>query len=231
MSCSAGIYEKRERVLFTGLVEEIGTVRSVEPGPQGARLNVAAREVLDGTSLGDSIAVNGVCLTVVELQPAALVAEVMLETLRVTNLGSLRAGDKVNLERALQLGGRLGGHLVSGHIDAVGEITARRKVGIAWELTVSIPLGLERYVAPKGSVALDGTSLTVITIRGNQFVVGLIPHTAQNTVLGAKEPGAKVNVEVDLLSRYLERLLASAEPEQPRSGITLESLTSHGFIK
>lgn len=217
--------------MFTGLIEEIGAVQRIERSSQAARLTIAARKVLTGTRLGDSIAVNGACLTVVELQPAALVAEVMAETLRVTTLGSLRAGDRVNLERALQLGDRLGGHLVSGHVDAVGEITARHKAGIAWELTVLVPNGLERYMVPKGSVALDGTSLTVITLLGNQVVVGLIPHTAQSTILGTKEPGDKVNIEVDLLARYLERLLVPLEVKQPRNGLTLELLASHGFIK
>lgn len=217
--------------MFTGLVEEIGTVRRIEKGSQGARLTVAAREVLDGTRIGDSIAVNGACLTVVELQASALVAEVMPETLRVTNLGYLQAGDRVNLERALQLGQRLGGHLVSGHIDAVVEITSRRKVGIAWELTLAVPAGLERYIVPKGSVCLDGTSLTVISQQGNEFVVGIIPHTAQKTILGTKEPGAKVNLEVDLVARYLEKLLNPAPAQQPRSGLSLELLEAQGFLK
>lgn len=217
--------------MFTGLVEEIGTVRRIVTSSQGARITVAARKVLEGSRTGDSIAVNGVCLTVVELQTSALVAEVMAETLRVTNLGYLQAGDRVNLERALQLGQRLGGHLVSGHIDAVAEITARRKVGIAWELTLAIPAGLERYITPKGSVCLDGTSLTVISQQGNELVVGLIPHTAHNTVLGEKGPGARVNLEVDLLARYLEKLLAPAPAQQSRSGLSLEVLVAQGFLK
>lgn len=217
--------------MFTGLVEEIGTVHRIETSSEGARLTIAARKVLEGSRLGDSIAVNGVCLTVVDLQASALVAEVMAETLRVTNLGNLQAGDRVNLERALQLGQRLGGHLVSGHIDAVAEITARRKVGIAWELTLAIPAGLERYIAPKGSVCLDGTSLTVITQKGNELVVGLIPHTARNTILGAKGPGARVNLEVDLLARYLEKLLAPAPARQPRSGLNLELLAAQGYLE
>ncbi len=217
--------------MFTGLVEEIGTVRSVKSDPQGARLGIAAREVLEGTRLGDSIAVNGVCLTVVELQPTAITAEVMHETLKVSNLSFLRVGDKVNLERALRLDARLGGHLVSGHIDAVGEIIAKRKIGIAWELTVSVPAELGRYIAPKGSITLDGTSLTVISSQEGQLVVGLIPHTAQNTILGIKDPGAKVNIEVDLLARYLERLLTSSKPEQSQGSITWESLASYGYLK
>ncbi|GEA15098.1 MAG: riboflavin synthase [Moorella sp. (in: firmicutes)] len=216
--------------MFTGLVEEIGVVRRVETVGQGARLTIAARKVLSGTRRGDSIAVNGACLTVVELTPAALVAEVMAETLRVTTLGSLKAGDQVNLERALQLGERLGGHLVSGHVDGVGEIKTKRQTGIAWELAVAVPPGLERYIAPKGSLALDGTSLTVITVDGNMVTVGIIPHTARHTILGTKGPGDKVNIEVDLLARYLERLLTGPQEETGRKGLTVEFLAANGFI-
>lgn len=216
--------------MFTGLIEEIGTVRRVEPRPQGARLTIAASGVLDGTRCGDSIAVNGACLTVVDLKAGALVAEVMAETLKVTTLGSLKAGDKVNLERALQLGGRLGGHLVSGHVDGVGEIKMKRRAGIAWELVVEVPPGLERYIAPKGSLALDGTSLTVITAERNLVTVGIIPHTARNTILGSKGPGDGVNVEVDLLARYLEKLLTRPQETPVQNGLTFEFLADNGFI-
>nr|WP_277998845.1 riboflavin synthase [Moorella sulfitireducens] len=212
------------------MVEEIGVVRRVEAVALGARLTIAAREVLAGTRRGDSIAVNGACLTVVDLTPAALVAEVMAETLRVTTLGSLKPGDRVNLERALQLGERLGGHLVSGHVDGVGEIKTKRQAGIAWELEVVVPPGLERYIVPKGSLALDGTSLTVITAEGSMVTVGLIPHTARHTILGAKGPGDRVNVEVDLLARYLERLLTRPREEKGREGLTVEFLAANGFI-
>ncbi|MDN5344970.1 MAG: riboflavin synthase [Clostridia bacterium] len=216
--------------MFTGLVEEIGRVERVEVKPRGASLTIAATRVLEGTRIGDSIAVNGACLTVVALKPAALVAEVMAETLRVTTLGSLKAGDRVNLERALRLGDRLGGHLVSGHIDGVGEIKGRRQAGIAWELVVTVPPGLERYIAPKGSLALDGTSLTVIAVEGSLVTVGIIPHTAGHTILGWKGPGDRVNIEVDLLARYLERLLKGPAEEPPRDGLTLEFLAANGFV-
>jgi len=216
--------------LFTGLIEAVGTVERIEPRPQGARLTVATREVLDGTSKGDSIAVNGACLTVVELKPTALVAEVMAATLRVTTLGSLRTGDRVNLERALQMGARLGGHLVSGHVDGVGEIKARRQEGIAIELEIAVPAGLERYIAPKGSLALDGTSLTVISVNGNLVTVGLIPHTAGHTVLGSRGAGDRVNIEVDMLARYLERLLSSPSEDRVDSGLTTAFLAAHGYM-
>lgn len=215
--------------MFTGIIEEIGRVRNLEIGGQGARLTLGARKVLEGTKIGDSIAVNGVCLTVVELLPEGFTVEVMAETLRVTNLGRLLPGEGVNLERALRLGDRLGGHLVSGHVDGVVRILERRKVGIAEEITLSLPESLSRYVVPKGSVALDGTSLTVIESGGDRFRVGLIPHTLQETVLGFKREGAEINIEVDLLARYLERLLYSRETGQ-REGLSWEFLASHGFI-
>ncbi|MBC7325813.1 MAG: riboflavin synthase, partial [Moorella sp. (in: Bacteria)] len=136
----------------------------------------------------------------------------------------------VNLERALQLGGRLGGHLVSGHVDGVGEIKMKRRAGIAWELVVEVPAGLERYIAPKGSLALDGTSLTVITAERNLVTVGIIPHTARNTILGNKGPGDEVNVEVDLLARYLEKLLARPQETPLQKGLTFEFLADNGYI-
>ena len=218
--------------MFTGLVEEMGSLQACESYRGGARLVVSAGQALTGgLKEGDSIAVNGVCLTVSEITGKSFSAVVMPETLRKSNLGAALPGDPLNLERALPLGGRLGGHLVSGHIDAVAEITARRKVGIAWELTLAIPAELERYIAPKGSVCLDGTSLTVITQQGNELVVGLIPHTAHNTILGAKGPGARVNLEVDLLARYLEKLLAPAPAQEPRSGLNLELLAAQGYLE
>lgn len=215
--------------MFTGIIEEIGRVRNLEIGGQGARLTLGARKVLEGTKIGDSIAVNGVCLTIVELLPEGFTVEVMAETLRVTNLGRLLPGEGVNLERALRLGDRLGGHLVSGHVDGVVRILERRKVGIAEEIILSLPESLSRYVVPKGSVALDGTSLTVIESGGDSFRVGLIPHTLEVTVLGSKREGAEVNIEVDLLARYLEGLLGSRVRDQ-QEGLTWEFLASHGFI-
>ncbi|MGI9952346.1 riboflavin synthase [Moorellaceae bacterium AZ2] len=215
--------------MFTGIVEEIGKVRDLEVRGEGARLVLGAQKVLAGTKIGDSMAVNGVCLTVVELLADGLVVEMMAETLRVTNLGRLRPGEGVNLERALRLGDRLGGHLVSGHVDGVVRILERRKVGIAEEIVLNLPQNLSPYVVPKGSVALDGTSLTVITCSGDSFSVGLIPHTLKETVLGFKRIGDEVNIEVDWLARYLERLLQARTLERPE-GLSLEFLSRHGFI-
>lgn len=215
--------------MFTGLVEEIGRVRRLEIGGQGAKLTVEARKVLEGTGIGDSIAVNGACLTVVEVLPYGFTVEIMAETLRVTNLGRLAPGDEVNLERALRWGDRLGGHLVSGHVDGVVRILERRRVGLALEMVFSLPQELRPYVVPKGSVALDGTSLTVIANYGDRFSVGLIPHTLQATVLGRKKEGDEVNLEVDLLARYLEGLLRAGRGER-EGGLTWNLLAEHGFL-
>ncbi|MDK2821082.1 MAG: riboflavin synthase [Clostridia bacterium] len=219
--------------MFTGLIEEIGVINRIDRNSHGANLTISAREILDGTRIGDSIAVNGVCLTVVRLMSNAFIAEAMAETLKLTTLDFLRIGDRVNLERALQIGQRLGGHLVSGHVDGIGELIERRKVGFAWEITLTVPNGLERYIAKKGSLTLDGTSLTVIDVEGNKVKVGLIPHTAEVTILGDKRPGDKVNIEVDLLARYLEKLFLDngVKGTNNNQGLTLEFLASKGFIK
>jgi riboflavin synthase len=186
--------------MFTGIVEELGSVVSRD----GARLRIAARTVLDGAAVGDSTAVNGCCLTVVALDPDAgwWEADVSDETYARTNLGTLRAGDPVNLERPVRLEDRLGGHLVQGHVDAVGEI-----VSPAPDLRVRMPAPLLRYVVEKGSITVDGISLTVVEPLADGFTVALIPHTTAVTTLGAKGPGDEVNLEVDVIAKYAERLL------------------------
>ncbi|HBT46362.1 MAG TPA: riboflavin synthase [Peptococcaceae bacterium] len=215
--------------MFTGIIEEIGTVRNLKLEGENARLVIGARKVLEGTQIGDSVAVNGVCLTVVELLDDGLAVEMMAETLRVTNLGRLRPGEGVNLERALRLGDRLGGHLVSGHVDGVVRILSRRRVGTAEELELELPPNVRPYVVPKGSVALDGTSLTVIARRGDSFSVGLIPHTLRETVLGRKRVGDEVNMEVDWLARYLEGLLRARDSEGS-AGLNMDFLARYGFV-
>ena len=190
------------RRLFTGIVEEVGRVRAVEAEPGLTRLRLEAGTVLDGLGVGDSIAVNGACLTVVEHDAETFLFQAGPETLRRTNLGELKEGDRVNLERSLRFGDRLGGHLVQGHVDAVGEVAAA-----APELLVVAPH--TRYLVEKGSVAVDGVSLTVVDVGDDGFTVAVIPHTASATTLGRRRPGDRVNLEFDLVAKYVERLTES----------------------
>ena len=225
--------------MFTGIIEEIGTVRSIRGGGSGVVLDIEASKVLEGTATGDSIAVNGVCLTVTP-GSGHFTADAMPETLRRTSLGSLRPGSKVNLERAMVCGGRFGGHLVSGHVDACGRVADLVRDGIALVMRVSVPSDVLRYVARKGSVTLDGVSLTVASVSDadSSFTVSLIPHTMASTTLHLLKPGSPVNVEVDMLARYVERLLAfgdaapASAPEDSGSaggGLTEEFLKKYGF--
>jgi riboflavin synthase len=187
----------RERV-FTGIVEEMGTLASLD----GARLVFSAQTVTDGTRVGDSIAVNGCCLTVVDLGPGWWSADVVAETLSRTNLGALRPGDGVNLERPVRVGDRLGGHLVQGHVDTVGTI-----LHPAPELEVALDARFTPYVVEKGSITVDGISLTVVSVRAGSFGVAIIPHTLEVTTLGRKTAGDQVNLEIDVIAKYTERLL------------------------
>jgi riboflavin synthase len=199
------------KAVFTGIVEELGTLLSSEPGPDGARLVFGAGAVLEGSAVGDSIAVNGCCLTLVDRGPGCWAADAVAETLARTNLGDLRPGDPVNLERPLALGERLGGHLVQGHVDGVGRVTRA-----APDLHVGAAPELRRYLVPKGSVTVDGVSLTVVDVTGDGFTVAIIPHTMAVTTLGSKGPGDRVNLEVDVIAKYAESLLR-AGAESPYS--------------
>lgn len=195
--------------MFTGIVEELGTVRAVDDLTDAIRLTVAAGTVLDGTAPGDSIAVNGCCLTVVALDDGAWTADVMKETLDTTSLVSVAAGDRVNLERAATLATRLGGHLVQGHVDGVGRVV-RREPAEHWELVeVALPddADLGRYLVDKGSVTVDGVSLTVVDAGSDSFTVSLIPETLARTTLGLRAPGDPVNLEADMIAKHVERLL------------------------
>ncbi|AKH86301.1 riboflavin synthase subunit alpha [Streptomyces sp. CNQ-509] len=194
--------------MFTGIVEELGEVVAVEELPDAARFRLRGPVVTEGARHGDSIAVNGVCLTVVDHEGAEFTADVMAETLDRSSLGGLGPGDRVNLERPTAVGGRLGGHLVQGHVDGTGEITAR-KTSDNWEVvTVSLPAGLSRYVVEKGSITVDGVSLTVVEAGPDFFTISLIPTTLALTTLGFKQPGDRVNLEVDIVAKYVERLVA-----------------------
>ncbi|MDT0309439.1 riboflavin synthase [Streptomyces sp. DSM 44917] len=194
--------------MFTGIIEELGEVVAIERGGDSARLRLRGPLVTEGAGHGDSIAVNGVCLTVVEHGEGEFTADVMAETLHRSSLGALVPGSRVNLERPMALGGRLGGHLVQGHVDGTGTIL-ERVPGDQWEsVTVSLPEHLARYVVDKGSITVDGVSLTVVTAGPDRFTLGLIPTTLALTTLGIKGPGDPVNLEVDVLAKYVERLLA-----------------------
>lgn len=212
--------------MFTGLIEELGVIQQVSRGENYARLVIKAVKVTEDIQIGDSIAVNGVCLTVVNLKPFLLTAEVMAETLTKSNLSYLKPGDLVNLERPLRLTDRLGGHLVNGHVDDVGIIISSKKNGIALLITIRTSPPVMRYIVPKGSVAVDGTSLTVVFARKDSFQVSLIPHTRQATNLGNKKPGETVNLEVDIIGKYIEKFLTV-----PKKGedISLDFLAAHGY--
>ena len=211
--------------MFTGIIEEMGTVKALRREAGAARLSLSAATVLDGTALGDSICVNGVCLTVVELGKNEFSADVAVETLRVTNLGELKAGARVNLERALQLSARIGGHLVSGHVDAVGRLREKRDEGNGWRIFFDAPETVLRYVIKKGSIAIDGISLTVADVDRAGFSIAMIPHTAKLTTLGFKTAGDSVNLEADIIGKYVERLL----PGRAEGGVTLDLLKKNGF--
>ena len=216
--------------MFTGIIQAIGNLTRIEPRGGDARLTVATGELpLADARLGDSIAVNGVCLTAVELGAGHFCADVSRETLALTTLGAARAGMPVNLELALLPTTRLGGHLVSGHVDGIGRIINQRDDGRSWRFTVEAPAELARYIARKGSICLNGISLTVNEIDGAVFGINIVPHTLAETTLGTARPGDAVNLEVDLLARYLERLLLGEQAAQPGAGVTMALLQTSGF--
>lgn len=215
--------------MFTGIVEEIGIVRHMLPDRASGEIKIRAVKVLEGTKTGDSIAVNGVCLTVTALSADGFTADVMPETLRRSNLGQLRSGDPVDLERAMAAGGRFGGHIVSGHIDGVGEIVEQRREDNAVWVRIRAPREILRLVVEKGSIAVDGISLTVVAVGADEFQVSVIPHTGRETVLLTKRPGERVNLENDVIGKYVERLLRPDSAPSKGSGVTLEFLAKHGF--
>ena len=215
--------------MFTGIVEEMGTVERVHRGMHSAVLSIRAKAVLEGTRAGDSIAVNGVCLTVTALSPGGFSTDVMHETLDRSALARLVPGTRVNLERAMAAGGRFGGHIVAGHVDGVGTVTAVRRDDNAVWYTIQAPAAVLRYVVEKGSVAVDGVSLTVARVDGGSFAVSVIPHTAAQTVLSLRRPGDPVNLEADLIGKYVEKLLRPEEETVPSGGLTLEFLAQNGF--
>lgn len=206
--------------MFTGIVEELGEIAGRHPSREGLVFTIKGKVVLQDLKIGDSICVNGVCLTATKISPPLFNADVMPETLRRSTLHSLRAGDQVNLERALTPSSRLGGHFVSGHIDGVGKITEKRTEGNAILVSFTAPHELMSYIVEKGSIAVDGISLTVVEAGENFFSVSLVPHTADLTTLGFKNPGGEVNLEVDMLAKYIEKQLqAFLKKEAPASSL------------
>ena len=218
--------------MFTGLVAELGSVRRLERQGASYHLTVGAKKVLDNLKIGDSVAVNGACLTVVRIDDAGFTADVMPETARLTNIGQLKNGEKVNLERTLRLCDGLDGHIVSGHVEGLGTIVSREPDGIAMVVTVAAEPRLLKYVLTKGSIAIDGISLTVTKVAEDSFSVSLIPHTAAETTLGFKSIGAKVNLETDIIGKYVERMLSwnKQNSSKKEPGLTAESLLENGFM-
>ena len=192
--------------MFTGIVERLGHVAAAARSDGGMRISVSAPDL--DLKIGDSIAVNGVCLTVIESRPDGFDAYVVLETLDKTNLGELRPDSTVNLERPMRADGRFDGHLVQGHVDGIGVVVAVEPEGDGTRIRVQLPTGLSKYVAVKGSIAVDGVSLTVAAAAGDEFEVALIPHTLEVTTLGVRPPGSHVNLEVDVIAKYVERMLS-----------------------
>ena len=219
--------------MFTGIIQSVGEVRRLEPRGGDVRLTIGSgRLSLTSAALGDSIAVNGVCLTAVTLAADAFAADVSRETLALTTLGGLAPGSPVNLEPALTLATPLGGHLVSGHVDGVGRVLERREDARSWRLRIEAPAELARYIAHKGSICVDGVSLTVNAVDGACFALNIVPHTLDQTIIACYQVGTRVNLEVDLIARYLERLLLGERAAIPQAGtLTREFLAEHGFAR
>ncbi|MBL4631426.1 MAG: riboflavin synthase [Paraglaciecola sp.] len=223
--------------MFTGIIEDVGLIEGLVPSGEDIRLSIKTDKLdMSDVSLGDSIANNGVCLTVVAMSKHGFSADVSHETIKRTGFASYQAGSKVNLEKALQANGRLGGHIVSGHVDGVGEVLSISPVGRYVEIWLKAPDELAKYLAEKGSITVDGVSLTVNQVNGAKFLLTLIPHSLQETIIGMYKVGTKVNLEVDVIARYLERLMLgdkAAEPstENSKKDISMAFLAENGFLK
>lgn len=214
--------------MFTGIIEEIGTVKSIDKGDKSAKLAIQANQIFTDLILGDSVAVNGVCLTVSNLGGELFEADTMAETLNRTDLSTLKPGSKVNLERAMSVNDRFGGHIVSGHIDGTGTITNTKRNDNAIEITISTTRKITRYIVEKGSVAIDGISLTVVKVWDDHFQVSVIPHTGKSTTLLNKSAGSTVNIENDIVGKYIERFCTVSNTSKQES-ITMQFLKQSGF--
>ena len=221
--------------MFTGIIEGLGTITAIHPSGQGSRFSITSDFDLSGTRIGDSIAVNGACLTAVILEGRRFTVDVSPETLKRSVLGTIKIADRVNLERALRLSDRLDGHLVSGHVDGIGRLRERKTLANAIVMVYSVPESLSRYMIEKGSVAVDGTSLTINRCDKDSFEVSIIPHTAGLTTVGLKKVGDAVNIETDMIGKYVERFVlnrgtADSEDQDPGGGIDTAFLAKSGFI-
>ncbi len=203
--------------MFSGIVEEMGAVQAIEKGLAGARFSILASTILDDLQIGDSVSVSGACLTATTVESQSFMVEVSTETLNCTNLSTIAVGTPLNLERAMKLKARMGGHLVTGHVDGIGRLRAREQDDNTISLTVEAPEDIIRYCVPKGSIAIDGISLTINAVKGPSFTVAIIPHTAQVTTIGLKQVGDSVNLESDLIGKYVERLLQANGTLSPPS--------------
>ena len=216
--------------MFTGIVEEVGTLQAVQKGAHSAALTIRAEKILSDIHIGDSIAVNGICLTATAFTKNSFTADVMHETLNRTSLSALRPGSHVNLERAMAANGRFGGHIVAGHVDGVGKISDIQRDDNSIWYTIRAGENVLRYVVEKGSITIDGISLTVARVDRTSFAISAIPHTVAVTVLSERRVGDSVNLETDIIGKYVEKLMQPREPEQaPKSGISRDFLTKYGF--
>jgi len=216
--------------MFTGIIEEIGTLIDIRKGTRDYQLTIAADKILTDVHLGDSIAVNGVCLTVTSFSSKQFTVDVMPETLKASSLQNMAKGKSVNLERAMAANGRFGGHFVSGHVDGVGKIISKREISNAVYYWIEAPDELMKYLVPKGSVCIDGISLTVVDVHENRFSISIIPHTISETILQYKAEGDIVNLECDMLAKYMERLLHVRENTTEKKGLTLKTLADNGYL-
>jgi riboflavin synthase len=214
--------------MFTGIIEEVGTVEHIRQSGEAIVMTIGAKKILIDVHLGDSIAVNGVCLTVTSFTDRTFTVDVMPETVKATSLRTLTKGSKVNLERAMAANGRFGGHFVSGHVDGIGRIVRKWPSANAVYYEIEIPKELRQYMILKGSVAVDGTSLTIFELTDQTFTISLIPHTRAETILGEKQPGDIVNIECDMIGKYVVQLM-EGKKEEAKSAITLDFLERHGF--
>lgn len=215
--------------MFTGIIEETGTIKQIKRGADSAVLFIEAKKVLEGTKIGDSIAVNGICLTVTSMKDGCFSADVMHETIKRSSLSDIRAGSHVNLERAMACDGRFGGHIVAGHVDDTGTIKDIQRDDNALIFTIGASPKVLRYIVEKGSITIDGISLTVSAVSASDFCVSIIPHTIANTILKDKKAGDVVNLETDIIGKYVEKLLKTEDVAEEKSGITREFLLKNGF--